>query len=312
MPPMMKAVHIYEYGSPSVLTFEDAACPSPGPGEALIRVEATSVNPFDCAMRAGYLQSYFQLPMPYIPGVDLAGVVAEVGEGVTEFQPGDSVFARGGIVRDGANAQYAVTPVADMARKPATLDALHAAALPHVALTAWQARFELAQLGQGQTVLIHGAGGGVGHVATQLAKSRGATVIGTTSRNRDLVGGLADTVIDYMETPFEQEVHDVDVVLDTIGGDTQDRSWQVIRPGGILVSLIQQPSADTAASHGVRQAMVYSAPPIGPTLVEVARLVDAGQLRVEVSEVLPLAEIRRAHEMVEARHTRGKIVLQVH
>jgi NADPH:quinone reductase-like Zn-dependent oxidoreductase len=309
----MKAVRIHEYGGPDALRFEDAPIPVPGPGEALIRVQATSVNPFDCAMRAGYVRSYFELPMPYIPGLDIAGVVEGLGEGVTGFNTGDRVFARGGLSRDGANAEFAVAPASDMALMPASLDAIHAAALPHVCLTAWQALFELAQLSEGQTVLIHGAGGGVGHVAAQLAKARGATVIGTTSRNPDLLRELScDGIVDYTAEPFEATVKGVDVVLDTVGGETQERSWSVLKPGGILVSLIQQPSPETAAAHGVRQAMVYSAPPIGPTLEEVARLVEAGKLRPIVSEVMPLSDIRRAHEMLEARHTRGKIVLQVH
>jgi NADPH:quinone reductase-like Zn-dependent oxidoreductase len=309
----MKAVRIHEYGAPDTLRFEDAPCPEPHAGEALIRVEATSVNPFDCAMRAGYVRSYFELPMPYIPGLDVAGVIEGLGEGVSGFKTGDRVFARGGLMRDGTNAELAVVPDSDMALMPASLDPIHAAALPHVCLTAWQALFELAQLGAGQTVLIHGAGGGVGHVAAQLAKERGATVIGTTSRNSDLLLEMScDSIVDYTAEPFEAAAKDVDVVLDTVGGETQERSWSVLKPGGILVSLIQQPSPEAAAAHGVRQAMVYSAPPIGPTLAEVARLVEAGKLRPIVSEVMPLSDIRRAHEMIEARHTRGKIVLQVH
>ena len=308
----MKAVRVHSYGGPEVLAYEDAPKPAPGPNEVLLRVEATSVNPFDCALRAGYMAGYIQLPMPFIPGTDIAGVVEAIGEGVTGWKPGDSVFARGGVMRDGANAEFAVVPASDVAARPPSLDVVHAAALPHVSLTAWQALFEMAGLTQGETVLIHGAAGGVGHVAVQLAKWRGANVIGTTSRNRDFVLSIgADEVIDYSKVPFEKAVSGVDVVLDTVGGDTQERSWKVLKPGGILVSVIQAPSPDAAATHGVRGAFVYSSPPIGRTLTEIAGLVEQGCLKPEVSAVLPLHEIRKAHEMVGGQHTRGKLVLQV-
>jgi NADPH:quinone reductase-like Zn-dependent oxidoreductase len=308
----MKAVRVHTYGGPEVLTYEDAPRPAPGPNEVLLRVEASSVNPFDCALRAGYLASYVNLPMPFIPGTDIAGVVEEVGEGVVGLKPGDIVYARGGVMRDGAYAEFALVPESDVASKPQSLDVVHAAALPHVSLTAWQALFEIAGLTQGETVLIHGAAGGVGHIAVQLAKWRGAKVIGTTSRNRDFLLGIgADEVIDYSKVPFETAVSGVDVVLDTIGGDTQERSWKVLKPGGVLVSVIQAPSPDTAGAHGVRGAFVYSSPPIGPTLAQLAKLVDQGIVRPVVSAVLPLNDIRKAHEMVEGKHTCGKVVLQV-
>jgi NADPH:quinone reductase-like Zn-dependent oxidoreductase len=310
--PSMKAVRVHAYGGPEVLTFEDVPCPTPGRGEVLIKVAATTVNPFDCALRAGYLSGMLPIVMPYIPGTDIAGVVEAVGPGVEEFRPGDRVFARGGVMRDGSSAEFTVVPESDLALSPASLDPIHAAALPHVTLTAWQALFELAGLSAGQTVLIHGAAGGVGHVAVQLAKWRGAHVIGTTSRNEEFVRSLgADEVINYAKEPFEKRVSGVDVVLDTIGGDTQERSWKVLKPGGILVSVIQAPSEDSAAAHGVRHAFVYSTPPIGPTLNKVAKLVEEGTLKPEVSAVLPLNDIRKAHEMVEGKHVRGKVVLQV-
>lgn len=308
----MKAVRIHAYGGPEVLQYEVAPRPAPGPGEVLIRVEATTVNPFDCALRAGWLANYIQLPLPLIPGTDIAGVVEEVGEGVASFRRGDDVYARGGVTRDGANAEFAVVSASDVAAKPSSLDVVHAAALPHVSLTAWQALFELGELTQGERVLIHGAAGGVGHVAVQLAKWRGAYVIGTTSRYHEFLREIgADEVIDYAKTPFDEAASGVDVVLDTIGGDTQERSWKVLKPGGILVSVIQAPSPETAGAHGVRQAFVFSNPPIHETLTKVAALVDTGCLRPEVSQLLPLADIRRAHEIVEAKHVCGKLVLQV-
>lgn len=216
----MKAVRIHSYGGVEALSYEDAPRPTPVDGEVLIRVHATTVNPFDCAVRAGYLAGYFNHSLPLILGTDVSGVVEAVGPGVTAFQPGDVVYARAGVIRDGAYAEYAIAFETDIAFKPQSVDHIHAAALPHVTLTAWQALFELGQLREGQTVLVHGAGGGVGHIAVQLAKLRGAHVIGTTSRSMDFVRDLnADQVVDYTAVPFEQVVRDVDVVLDTIGGD---------------------------------------------------------------------------------------------
>lgn len=308
----MKAVRIHTYGGTDVLSYEDAPRPIAGEGEVLIRVHATSVNPFDAAVRAGYMAAYFNPPMPLIPGTDVSGVVEEVGTGVTHIAPGDSVYTRAGVSRDGAYADYVVVPAADVAAKPTSVDHIHAAAIPHVILTAWQALIEVANLSEGQTVLIHGAAGGVGHVAVQLAKLRGAKVIGTASVNVDFLRELSvDEVIDYSATRFEDVVRDVDVVLDLVGGDTQARSWAVLKPGGILISTIQPPSEEAAAAHGVRQAFIYSAPPIGKTLTEVAAMVDAGQLKPEVSKTLALEEVRIAHALIEGHHTRGKIVLQV-
>lgn len=309
---VMKAVRIRAYGGTEVLTWEEAPRPTAAEGELVIRVHATSVNPFDVAVRAGYMSGYFNHTLPLILGTDAAGIVEEVGAGVAGFAAGDSVYARVGVVRDGGYAEYVAVPASDVAAKPESLDFIHSAAVPHVTLTAWQALIEVAGLSEGQTVLIHGAAGGVGHVAVQLAQSRGAKVIGTASTNIDFLRGLGvDEAIDYSTTRFEEVVGGVDVVLDTVGGDTQQRSWSVIKPGGILVSIIEPPSEEAAAAHGVRQQMVMSAPPIGPVLSEVATMVDAGEIKPEVSRVLPLEDVRTAHEMIEGRHTRGKVVLEV-
>jgi NADPH:quinone reductase-like Zn-dependent oxidoreductase len=216
------------------------------------------------------------------------------------------------VFRDGANAEYVLAFAADVTQPPESLDHIHSAALPHVTLTAWQGLYELANLASGQTVLIHGAAGGVGHIATQLAKLRGAKVIGTASVNIDFLSELGvEQAINYSTTAFEDVVSDVDVVLDLMGGETLERSWKVLKPGGILLSTMQPPSEETAAAHNVRTGFIATAPPIGPTLKEVAKLVDSGQLIPHVSTMLPLREIRRAHEMLEAKHTQGKIVLQV-
>ena len=308
----MKAVRIHSYGGSEVLSYEETPRPIPGEGDVLIRVHATSVNPFDVAVRSGYMASYFNYSFPLILGTDVSGVIEEVGPGVTNFSPGDAVFTRAGVFRDGAYAEYALATAADVTAKPRSLDHIHTAALPHATLTAWFALFDMANLTKGQTVLIHGAAGGVGHVAVQLAKLRGAKVIGTASKNIDLLESLGvDQRINYAETPFEEIAHDVDVVLDTIGGDTQQRSWATLKKGGMLVSTIQAPSEETAAAHGVRQGMVYAAPPIRQTLAEVAKWVDEGKIKPVVSEVIPLRDVQKAHQVIQRNHTRGKIVLQV-
>ncbi len=308
----MKSVRIHDYGGLDVLCYEDAPRPTPGAGEVLIRVHATSINPFDCAVRAGYMGAYINYTFPLILGTDVSGTIEEVGEGVTDFSPGDSVYTRAGVYRDGAYAEYVLALAADLAFKPKSLDHVHSAALPHVALTAWQALIELADLSPGQTVLIHAAAGGVGHIAVQLARWRGAKVIGTASLNLPVLKELGvDQAIDYSTTAFEEVVSDVDVVLDLMGGETQQRSWEVLKPGGILLSTVQPPSQDTASAYGVRQRMIDTAPPIRKVLTELADLVDNGQLKPIVSSVLPLYEIQKAHEMIESRHTKGKLVLQV-
>jgi NADPH:quinone reductase-like Zn-dependent oxidoreductase len=308
----MKAVRIHDYGGRDILTYEDAPHPTPSTGEVLIRVHASSVNPFDCAVHAGYLQPYFNYTFPLILGTDVSGVVEEVGAGVTDVSPGDQVYTRAGVYRDGANAEYVLALASDVAGKPQSLDHIHSAAVPHVTLTAWRALIELANLSEGQTVLIHAAAGGVGHVAVQLAYLRGAKVIGTASVNLGFLQELGvDESIDYSRIPFEDVVKDVDVVLDLLGGETQQRSWKVLKPGGILVSTVQAPSQETALAHGVRQGFVDSAPPIRQVLTEVATLIDNGQIKPTVSAVFPLQETQNAHEMLEGRHTHGKIVLQV-
>jgi NADPH:quinone reductase-like Zn-dependent oxidoreductase len=308
----MKAVHIHDYGGLDVLHIEEAPRPTPGAGEVLIRVHATTINPFDCAVRAGYMGQYFNYTFPLILGTDVSGVVEQVGEGVTDVSIGDVVYTRAGIYRDGAHAEYVLAIAADVVPKPESLDHVHAAALPHVTLTAWQGLIEFADLSEGQTVLIHAAAGGVGHVAVQLAKWRGARVIGTASVNLPFLEELGvDEAIDYSTTAFEDVVKDVDVVLDLLGGETQQRSWKVLKPGGILLSTVQPPSQEIASAHGVRQRMIGTAPPVRKVLTEASKMVADGRLKPHVSTILPISDVRKAHELIEGRHTRGKIVLQI-
>lgn len=308
----MQAVRIHAYGGREVLQYEAAPVPTPGDGEVLIRVHASSVNPFDIAVRQGYVAGYFTYQLPLTLGSDVSGVVAEIGNGVTDVAVGDVVYTRAGVWRDGANAEYVVAYAADTAPKPATLDHLHAAAIPHALLTAWQALYVVAGLSAGQTVLIHAAAGGVGHLAVQLAHLRGAKVIGTASVNLPRLHELGvEQAIDYSTTAFESVAHDVDVVLDLVGSDTQLRSWGTLKPGGILISTIHPPSDELAAEHGVRVGFITTAPPMRATLTEVGQLVDSGQLKIIVANVYPLSDIVAAHAEVEAKHNYGKTVLQV-
>jgi NADPH:quinone reductase-like Zn-dependent oxidoreductase len=311
-PEVMKAVRIHEYGGPEVLRYESVPRPSPRPDEVLIRVHAAGVNPVDVAVRQGYMRTMLWHTLPLTLGWDVSGVVEQVGAHVTRFKPGDAVFAYSDLRRGGAYAQFIVMPEREVALRPRTLDHVHAAAVPLTGLAAWQALVEFAQLAPGQTVLIHGGSGGVGTMAIQLAKARGARVIATGSaHNLDYLKSLgADQVIDYRATRFEDVVKEVDVVLDPIAGETQERSWQVLKKGGILVSLLDPSAPRKAQAHGVRGAW-FLARPEAEQLAELARLIDSGQIRVVVSEVLPLEEIRRAQELIQGPHSPGKIVLRV-
>ena len=309
----MKAVRIHNYGGPEVLRFEDAPRPTPGAGELLIRVHAAAVNPVDGKIRAGYMKEIFPFALPFIPGWDVSGVVEATGSGVSKFKKGDEVYARPDLSRNGAYAEYVVVKEAETALKPRSIDHVHAAAIPIVASTAWQALFDRAALGQDQRILIHGGAGGVGSFAVQLAKWKGAFVVATAStRNQAFLRELGvDEPVDYEKTRFEDVVHDVDVVFDPIGGDTRARSWKVLKKGGILVSIVgPPPSTEEAAKHGVRSAF-FSAQTNASQLAEIAKLVDSGKIYPIVETVLPLAEARRAHELTEKGHARGKIVLKV-
>jgi NADPH:quinone reductase-like Zn-dependent oxidoreductase len=312
----MKAVRIHEYGSREVLSYEEAPCPDLAKEDVLIQVAATSVNPFDWAVREGYLAGYYSYDFPLILGLDVSGVVKEVGSDVQGISIGDAVYARSHPSRNGAYAPYISLPASEVAAKPRSLDQIQSAAVPHVAYSAWHALINVADLSAGQTVLIHGATGGVGSFAVQLAKLQGAQVVGTCSaKNLDFLISLgADEAIDYNATRFEEVVHDVDLVLDLVGdaGDnTQQRSWQVLKPGGMLASLVQFPSQEAAAEHHVQGVLVSADACNRQSLTEIGALIDGGQLFPTVSTILPLTDIRQAHAQSESRHVRGKIVLRV-
>ena len=308
---MMKAIRIHEYGGPEVLRYEEnAPRPTVGRADVLIRVQAAAVNPLDWKLRAGIYPLEPPHTFPWIPGFDVAGIIEEIGPDVQNFTIGDAVY---GSPDSGGYAEYAVIPANEVAHKPRSIDFVQAAALPIVGLTAWQGLFDTAALQADQTILIHGAAGGVGSVAVQLAKWRGAQVIATASaHNLAFLRQLgADEVIDYNATRFEEVVKAVDVVYDTVGGETLQRSWTVLKPGGTLLSIVDEPSPEMAAAYGVQAQATVVEPPHGAQLSKLARLVDAGQLKPIVSTILPMQQAHQAHRLIERRHVRGKIVLQV-
>jgi len=309
----MKAIRFYEYGGPEVLKYEDVPKPEPGPGDVLVRVHAAGINPVDWKIRAGLAKGLIPVSFPAILGWDVSGVVEVNGPGASRFHPGDEVYSRPDLGRPGAYAEYIAVRESELALKPKTLDHVHAAAVPLTALTAWQALFDHGGLTAGHTILIHAAAGGVGSFAVQMAHWKGARVVGTASaRNHDYLKELGcDEVIDYTTTRFEDVVHDVDMVLDTMSGETRARSWGELKKGGILVTILGPgPAPEEAASHGVRATLflVGSNP---QQLAEIGGLIDAGIIKVHLDAVLPLAEAARAHELSATEHARGKIVLKV-
>jgi NADPH:quinone reductase-like Zn-dependent oxidoreductase len=308
----MKAIRIHEYGAPDVLRYEDAPRPEPGQGEVLVRVHAAALNPVDWKIRAGYVRNWLRYNLPMIPGWDFSGVIESVGPDAGEWKPGDEVYGRPDLSRDGAYAEYIAVRASEIATKPKSIDHVHAAAIPLTGLTAWQALFDTAGLSAGQSVLIHAAAGGVGTFAVQFAKWKGAHVAGTASgRNQDFLRELGvDQPIDYEKTRFEDVVHDFDVVLDSMAGETRSRSWKVLKKGGILVTLLGQGSLDEAAAYGVRGVGML-VQPNASQLTEIAGLVDAGTVKTIVEAVFPLRDADKAQQLGETNRARGKIVLRV-
>jgi NADPH:quinone reductase-like Zn-dependent oxidoreductase len=311
----MKAVRIHDYGSSDVLAYEEVPRPEPADDEVLVHVRAASASPIDWKTREGYLKAWgYDLPMPLVLGRDFAGDVVAVGKDVTEFGVGDAVFGCVGELHRGSYADYVAVRPSEIAPKPASIDYDTAAAIPHSGQAAWQTLMEAGGLQPGQTVLIHAAAGGVGSLAVQIAKSNGARVIGTSSDNNlDFVRSLgADEVIDYNNSRFEDEVRDADVVLDTVGGDTQERSWAVLRPGGVMVTLVGfAPNAvEAAQERGLRAEMVAQRPE-PEHLRTLGAMIDEGQLKPVVNRVLPISEVRQAQDLLQGGHVRGKIILHM-
>lgn len=307
----MKAVRIHAFGGREVLELNDIAIPEAKQGEVLIKIHAASVNPVDWKIRQGYLQPLLNHALPLTMGWDVSGEVVAVGGGVIHLKVGDEVYSRPNIANNGSYAEYMTASAEEVALKPKSLTWQEAAGVPLAGLTAWQGLYELANIEAGEQVLIHGGSGAVGQFAIQLAKLRGATVYTTTSaRNTDLVLSLgADHVIDYQQVDFS-ELRDMDVVLDTIGGEVQDKSWKTVKPGGRLLSIVQTPDEAVAASHGVT-ASFYFIEPDRSQLEEMAKLADAGKLVVNIDSEFSLDQVADAHERSESGRAQGKIIINV-
>jgi NADPH:quinone reductase-like Zn-dependent oxidoreductase len=307
--PMMKAIVVHENGGPEVLKYEDAPQPQPKEDEVLIRTMAAGVNPVDAYIRAG---RFGKGSLPFIPGMDVAGVVEKVGVNVTKFKAGDPVYAYLSFQEQGGYAEFTTAKESETALKPKNISFEQAAAVPLAATTAWQALIDAAGLKAGQTVLIHGGSGGVGHFAIQIAKARGAKVIATASTpNQELLKQLGvDQPIDYTKTKFEEVVKDVDIVLEATRSDSMARSYGVVKKGGFVVSITGEPDRAQLEQHGLRGESIM-AHPDGHVLDELTKLIEAKKLNVIVSQTFPLRDAVKAHQQIETHHTRGKIVLKV-
>jgi NADPH:quinone reductase-like Zn-dependent oxidoreductase len=304
----MQAVRIAEFGGPEVLRYETLPVPEPGEDELLVRVAAAGVNPVDSKIRAGKYPAVQKDKLPYVLGRDVAGTVVKRGASVSRFAEGDIIFAMPAIER-GGYAQYVLVREQEAAPKPKSLDLVAAGGVPLAALTAWQGLFVHGNLRKGQRVLIHGGSGGVGHFAIQFAKWKGAHVATTVSaENTGFVRRLgADEAIDYDRESFEDEVAEVDLVFDLVGGETQERSWIVLKTGGVLVSTLTQPSNERAAARGLR----YTATESGEDLAKIGELIDSGFVKPVITKTYPLAEAAAAQQFLQGQHPRGKIVLVV-
>ncbi|MEB3335929.1 MAG: NADP-dependent oxidoreductase [Leptolyngbyaceae bacterium] len=310
----MKAVRLHDYGDPEVLVYEEAPRPEPAAHEVLIRIRGAGVNPADWKIRQGYLKDKFPFPLPLIPGYDLAGIVEAKGSQVTDFAVGSEVFAMLPLNQLGAYAEYVIADAALVAPKPNTVDFTTAAGIPSIALTAWQALFDLAELQPGQTVLIHGAAGGVGQFAVQFARWKGAMlIIGTAStRNLTTIQQLGVNVaIDYTSERFEDVGTHVDVVLDTVGGKTRQRSWPVLKPGGILVSTEGAADPVVAPSTQIRGMPLFVTPRDNAQLRQIGELIDNGTIQPPTVETFALQDAAQVHRAIQHDQRRGKFVLQV-
>lgn len=307
----MKAIRLHARGGPEQLMYEDAPKPVPGPGEALVRVYATAITPTELTWDQTYQNPDTSPRIPTIPGHEMAGVIESVPPGVKDLGPGDAVYALIDFPHDGAAAEYVAVPVANLALKPRTIDHIYSAAVTLSGLTAWQALFTHAGLERGQKILIQGGAGG-GVFAVQLAHWKGAHVITTSSgANQEFLRGLgANETIDYTKTRIEEVLRDVDVVLDAVGGDTVQRSWRVLRNGGVMISVAIPIPQNQPREHEAR-GLFFIVEPNREQLEEMAKLVDSGSLKSMVAAVLPLARAREAFELGLQGHNRGKIVLRV-
>jgi NADPH:quinone reductase-like Zn-dependent oxidoreductase len=307
----MRAIVIRAYGGPQVMKLEDVARPEPADDEVLIRVVAASINPVDVAIRKGYFKKLIA-NFPLILGMDAAGIVEKVGSKMTKYKPGDPVFAFFSLEREGGYAEFVTANGDQLAPKPANVSFGQAAGVGAAGATAWEALIDTANLGAGQTVLIHGGSGGVGHLAIQIAKAKGAKVFATASTaNQQFLSQMgADVAIDYTRTKFEDVAKDVDVVLDTVGRDTLERSYGVVKKGGIIVSIVDEPKPAALEARGIRGVTLHCTPKAG-VLEELSKLMEAKKLTPVISQTFPLADAVQAQDQIATRHTRGKIVLKI-
>ena len=306
-----KAIRFHDYGGPEVMRFEEVERPEPKEGEILVQIRAVSVNSVDWKIRSGLVQKRFNLPLPIIPGGDLSGEVAAVGAAVTDFAVGQSVFAMIGLW--GAYAEHAAFDASMAARKPASIDHVHAASVPLAGLTAWQALYEQGGLTSGQRVFVHAAAGGVGGFAVQLARVAGAEVIASVSaQNADYVRGLgANEVLDFRADSAEPYMGSVDLVFDLVGGDASIRSLALLKPDGALVAVAAPSQALREQGEKLgRRVLSLQVRPDGAQLARIAALIDAGKVTTTVAAVFPLAEASAAQELNKLGHTRGKIILR--
>lgn len=308
----MKAVIIENYGGIDELKYTEMDEPNLKDDDVLIEIAATSVNPIDWKLREGHLKGMLQYDFPFILGLDAAGTIKEVGKNVTKFKIGDNVFTRPDITRNGTYAEYVAVDENLVAKKPENLSFEEAASIPLVGLTSWQCLVDVADIKQGDKVLIHAGSGGVGSFAIQLAKSFGAWVVTTCStRNVEFVKSLgADKVIDYRNEDFTQVLADMDIVFDTLGGDIQTQSYDVLKEDGNLVSIAGQPDQELAQARKVKAGFVFLEPD-GEQLAKIGEMIEQGKIRANVGTVMELKEIQEAHQLSETHHAKGKIVLRV-
>jgi NADPH:quinone reductase-like Zn-dependent oxidoreductase len=308
----MHAVRIHHRGGPEQLVVEAAPRPIPYADDVLVEVNAAGITPSELTWDSAFDSADGRSRLPAIPSHEVSGVVAAVGEDAAGLAVGDAVYGLTDFSRDGAAAEFQLVRSSELSPKPVSLDHVHAAAIPLSGLTAWQALHDHGCLSEGQRVLVHGAAGGVGNFAVQLARIAGAEVIATAAAaDRDFLRAIgADEILDYRAEPFDERVREIDLVVDTVGGSVLERSFEVTRRGGTIVSLVEPPDSRLAAEHEVRTAFFVVEPDRGQ-LIELAELADQGRLRAEVMEVFELASARDAIETGLRDHVRGKLVLRV-
>ena len=308
----MKAIRVHQFGGPEVLKYEDAPRPVPAADEVLIKVYASGMNPVDWKMRAGLAESLFPIQLPFIPGWDVSGEIEEVGSDILIFKKGYEVYGRPDVTRDGTYAEYVAVKANQINFKPKSINHDKASAVPLAGLTAWQGLFDYGHLEEGQKVLIHAAAGGVGSFAVQLAKWKGAYVIGTSSEeNIDFLFDLgADEALDYKTVKFEDRLKDVDLVFDLIGGDTQQRSLKIIKKGGRLITTVQPKYQEEAKANDIHME-VFMTQSLPEELEQLGNLIDSGKIKPVVTRTFPLKDAAEAQKEIEKGHTRGKMVLTV-